>query len=238
MSDNPLIGAARKAGRTSLDELSGKQLLAQFGVTVPKSVIVQAGEALAAKLQDLQGPYVVKVMSQDILHKSDVGGVRIRMKDAAEVEGAIRDMLERPEIAKARIDGFLVEEMAPAGQELVIGALRDPQFGPLVMVGLGGIFVEVLKDVAFRICPIERIDALEMLDELKGKALLDGARGQAAVSREAIVDMLLQIGGEKGLLMSLSDEIAEADINPLIVSSQGAVAVDARFILTDAGAHA
>ena len=238
MSDNPLIGAARKAGRTSLDELSGKQLLAQFGVTVPKSVIVQAGDALAAKLQGLQGPYVVKVMSQDILHKSDVGGVRIRMKDAAEVEGAIRDMLERPEIAKARLDGFLVEEMAPAGQELVIGALRDPQFGPLVMVGLGGIFVEVLKDVAFRICPIERIDALEMLDELKGKALLDGARGQAAVSREAIVDMLLQIGGEKGLLMSLSDEIAEADINPLIVSSQGAVAVDARFILTDAGAHA
>jgi acyl-CoA synthetase (NDP forming) len=238
MSDNPLIGAARKAGRTSLDELSGKQLLAQFGVTVPKSVIVQAGEVLSAKLQGLQGPYVVKVMSQDILHKSDVGGVRIRMKDAAEVEGAIRDMLERPEIAKARLDGFLVEEMAPAGQELVIGALRDPQFGPLVMVGLGGIFVEVLKDVAFRICPIERIDALEMLDELKGKALLDGARGQAAVSREAIVDMLLQIGGEKGLLMSLSDEIAEADINPLIVSSQGAVAVDARFILTDAGAHA
>lgn len=238
MSDNPLIGAARKAGRTSLDELSGKQLLAQFGATVPKSVIVQAGEALAAKLQGLQGPYVVKVMSQDILHKSDVGGVRIRMKDAAEVEGAILGMLERPEIAKARLDGFLVEEMAPAGQELVIGALRDPQFGPLVMVGLGGIFVEVLKDVAFRICPIERIDALEMLDELKGRALLDGARGQAAVSREAIVDMLLQIGGEKGLLMSLSDEIAEADINPLIVSSQGAVAVDARFILTDAGAHA
>ncbi len=238
MSDNPLIGAARKAGRTSLDELSGKQLLAQFGVTVPKSVIVQAGEALAAKLQGLQGPYVVKVMSQDILHKSDVGGVRIRMKDADEVEGAIRDMLERPEIAKARLDGFLVEEMAPAGQELVIGALRDAQFGPLVMVGLGGIFVEVLKDVAFRICPIERIDALEMLDELKGKALLDGARGQAAVSREAIVDMLLRIGGEKGLLMALSDEIAEADINPLIVSSQGAVAVDARFILTDAGAHA
>jgi len=238
MSDNPLIGAARKAGRTSLDELSGKQLLAQFGVTVPKSVIVQAGESLGAKLQALQGPYVVKVMSQDILHKSDVGGVRVRMKDAAGVEGAIRDMLERPEIAKARLDGFLVEEMAPAGQELVIGALRDPQFGPLVMVGLGGIFVEVLKDVAFRICPIERIDALEMLDELKGQALLDGARGQAAVSREAIVDMLLRIGGEKGLLMALSDEIAEADINPLIVSSQGAVAVDARFILTDAGAHA
>jgi len=238
MSENALIDAARKAGRASLDELSGKQLLAQFGVTVPKLVIVQSGEAVAPRLQGLQGPYVVKVVSQDILHKSDVGGVRIRMKDAAEVECAIRDMRSRPEIAQARLDGFLVEEMAPAGQELVIGALRDPQFGPLVMVGLGGIFVEVLKDVAFRICPIERIDALEMLDELKGKALLDGARGQAAVSRESIVDALLRIGGENGLLMAVGDDIAEADINPLIVSSQGAVAVDARFILTGTGAHA
>lgn len=235
---NALIGEARKAGRTSLDELSGKRLLAQFGVSVPKSVIVQAGTAIAPKLQGMSGPYVVKVVSPDILHKSDVGGVRVRMKDAAEVEGAIREMLARPEIAKARLDGFLVEEMAPAGQELVIGGLRDPQFGPLVMVGLGGIFVEVLKDVAFRICPIERIDALEMLDELKGKALLDGARGQAAVSREAIVDALLKIGGDRGLLTSLGADIAEADINPLIVSATGAVAVDARFILTAEGARA
>lgn len=238
MTSNALIGDARKAGRTSLDELSGKKLLAQFGVSVPKSVMVQAGEALGPRLEGLAGPYVVKVVSQDILHKSDVGGVRVRMQDAAEVEGAIRDMLARPEIAKARLDGFLVEEMAPTGQELVIGAVRDPQFGPLVMVGLGGIFVEVLKDVAFRICPIERIDAAEMLDELKGKALLDGARGQAPVSREAIIDTLLKIGGENGLLMSLSGEIAEADINPLIVSPTGAVAVDARFILTHEGAHA
>jgi len=232
MANNPLIAAARQSGRGSLDELSGKQLLAQFGVAVPKSVVVQAGDSLATKLQGLSGPYVVKVMSPDILHKSDVGGVRVRMLDAAAVESAIREMLAKPEIANARLDGFLVEEMAPAGQELVIGGLRDPQFGPLVMVGLGGIFVEVLKDVAFRICPIERIDAVEMLEELKGKALLDGARGQAAVSRDAIIDTLLNIGGQRGLLMSLAGEIAEADINPLIVSANGAVAVDARCILT------
>jgi len=238
MTNNALIAAARNVGRASLDELSGKQLLAQFGVAVPKSVVVQAGEALASKLRGLAGPYVVKVMSPDILHKSDVGGVRVRVKDAAEVDSVIGEMLVQPEIAKARLDGFLVEEMAPAGQELVIGALRDPQFGPLVMVGLGGIFVEVLKDVAFRICPIERIDAVEMLDELKGKALLDGARGQAAVSREAIIDTLLRIGSEHGLLMSLGSEIAEADINPLIVSPNGAVAVDARFILSRDGAQA
>lgn len=238
MTNNALISAARGAGRASLDESSGKRLLAQFGVAVPKSVMVQAGEALATKLQGLAGPFVVKVMSPDILHKSDVGGVRVRMKDAADVEGAIREMLAKPQISGARLDGFLVEEMAPAGQEIVIGALRDPQFGPLVMVGLGGIFVEVLKDVSFRICPIERIDALEMLEELKGKALLDGARGQTPVSREAIIGTLLKIGGENGLLMTLGSEIAEADINPLIVSATGAVAVDARFILTRDGAQA
>ena len=231
MSENALIRAARAAGRSSLDELSGKQLLAQYGVAVPKSVVVRADEAVAPRLHDLKPPYVVKVMSQDILHKSDVGGVRVRIEDAVEVERAIRKMLNRPEIARARLDGFLVEEMAPPGQELVIGGLRDPQFGPLVMVGLGGVLVEVLKDVAFRICPIEPIDAIEMLDELKGKPLLDGVRGQTPVSREAIVDTLMRIGGPEGLLTTLGEDIAEADINPLIVSARGAVAVDARFIL-------
>jgi acyl-CoA synthetase (NDP forming) len=140
--------------------------------------------------------------------------------------------MKLPAIAAARIDGFLLEEMAPAGQEIVIGGLRDPQFGPLVMVGLGGIFVEILKDVSFRICPITRADAAEMLDELKGVALLDGARGRKPASRAAIVDALMKIGGEGGLLMTHAQDIAEADINPLIVSETGAVAVDARFVLT------
>jgi acyl-CoA synthetase (NDP forming) len=141
-------------------------------------------------------------------------------------------MMKRPAIESARIDGFLLEEMAPAGLEIVVGGLRDPQFGPLVMVGLGGIFVEVLADVAFRICPIARLDAEEMVDELKGAALFRGARGRRPVSREAVVDVLLKMGGENGLMMTHGEDIAEADINPLIVSDQGAVAVDARFVLT------
>ena len=165
--------------------------------------------------------------------ESDAGGVKVGLGNAAEVEEAIRTMMTRPEIERARIDGFLLEEMAPAGREVVIGGLRDPQFGPLVMVGLGGIFVEVLADVAFRICPNTRTDAGEMLDELKGAALLRGARGRKPASREAIIDALLKIGGAGGLLMTHADEIAEADINPLIVSDSGAVAVDARFILSD-----
>ncbi len=227
-----LIAEARKQNRSALDEQAGKALLAEFGVAVPQSVTVAGADEVGQKTKALKFPVVVKVMSPDILHKSDAGGVKVGLQSAAEVEGAIRAMMQQPAIAAARIDGFLVEEMAPPGQEMVIGGLRDPQFGPLVMVGLGGIFVEVLADVSFRICPITRLDAQEMLAELKGAAILKGARGRKAVSQDAIVDALLKVGGENGLLLRHAADIKEADINPLIVSESGAVAVDARFILS------
>ncbi|MFN7087138.1 MAG: acetate--CoA ligase family protein [Burkholderiales bacterium] len=227
-----IVAEARKRKRGALDELAAKTLLAQYGVAVPRSVkVADAGEA-AAKAAALDFPVVVKVMSPDILHKSDAGGVKTGIGSAAEAADAIRAMLREPAIAAARLDGFLIEEMAPAGQEMVVGGLRDPQFGPLVMVGVGGIFVEVLADVSFRICPITRLDAAEMLDELKGAALLGGVRGRKPVAREAIVDVLLKIGGENGLLMAHAADLKEIDINPLIVSGSGAVAADARFILT------
>ncbi len=226
-----LIAQARAQQRTSLDEHAGKKLLAAFGVTVPQTVTVKTTGEVDAALATLKPPLVVKIMSPDILHKSDAGGVKIGLTSAADVKDAINAMAASPKMQGARIDGYLVEEMAPAGQELVIGGLRDPQFGPLVMVGLGGIFVEVLRDVSFRICPITRLDAQEMLAELKGAAILDGARGMKPVSKDAIIDVLLKVGGENGLLMRHADDIAEADINPLIVSDSGAVAVDARFIL-------
>ena len=231
-TSSEIFSEARAAKRAALDELAGKRLLASFGISVPKSVIVQDADAAAAACGNLKLPLVLKVVSPDILHKSEAGGVEVGLKSAADVGDALRAMMRRPAIENARIDGFLLEEMAPAGVELVVGGLRDPQFGPLVMVGLGGVFVEVLADVAFRICPITRLDAGEMLDELKGAALLRGARGRKPVSREAIVDVLLKVGGERGLLMTHGEEIAEVDINPLIVSEHGAVAVDARFVLT------
>jgi succinyl-CoA synthetase beta subunit len=228
--DNPVV-AAKRAGRNALDESAGKQLLAAHGVKVPQSRVVKGVADVDAVMSGLQTPVVVKVMSPDILHKSDAGGVKINLRSAAEVKAAIEGMLNAPKIKGARIEGFLVEEMAPAGHELVIGGLRDPQFGPLVMVGLGGIFVEILKDVSFRLCPITRIDAEEMIAELKGAAILKGARGTKPASMDAIIDVLLKVGGENGLLMQHADDISEADINPLIVSETAAVAVDARFIL-------
>jgi acyl-CoA synthetase (NDP forming) len=233
MSTHELIASARKEGRLSLDEAAGKTLLAHHGVVVPRTTTVATAEEVPEALKPLKPPFVVKVVSSDILHKSDAGGVRVGLNSMEEVREAIRSMAALPAIKAARVQGWLVEEMAPAGQEIVVGGLRDPQFGPLLMVGLGGIFVEVLADVAFRICPIRRIDAEEMLDELKGAAILGGARGRKPVSREAIVDVLMKVGGEQGLLVRHSADIAELDVNPLIVSESGAVAVDARVILTN-----
>ena len=232
MNDS-ILAAAVAAGRSALTEIEGKTLLAQCGIAVPRSRIVVRAEDAAAAVAGLDGPFAVKVVSSDILHKSDAGGVAIGLADGTAVTGAIRDMACRPAIAAATIEGYLVEEMAPAGREIVAGAYRDPQFGPMVMVGLGGIFVEVLGDVSFRLCPIDRAEAAAMLDDLKGVALLDGARGSGAVARDAIVDALLKIGGKNGLIQR-EDAIAEIDVNPMIVTAGGAVAVDARVILRTA----
>jgi acyl-CoA synthetase (NDP forming) len=141
MKSQDLITEARAAKRAALDEAAGKQLLASFGVAVPSSLVVQDVNEAVTACGKLNAPLALKVISPDILHKSDAGGVRIGLKNAGEVEAAILEMMRLPAIGGARIDGFLLEEMAPAGQEVVIGGLRDPQFGPLVMVGLGGIFV-------------------------------------------------------------------------------------------------
>lgn len=227
------VAEARKHGRNSLDEETGKRLLAACRIVIPKSVVVSGAESAEAGVADLRFPVVAKVMSAEILHKSDAGGVKVNLGSPGAVRAAIETMASTPAIKGRKIDGYLVEEMAPAGQEVVVGMFRDPQFGPLIMVGLGGIFVEVLADVAFRICPITERDAAAMLDELRGVKLLDGARGREPVSREAIIDVLMKLGGRDGLLMSLPEDVAEVDVNPLIVSAKGAVAVDARFVLTD-----
>jgi len=235
VSPSGIIARYRRDGRTAVAETDGKLLLRAAGLTVPRSVVVR--DAGAVDLGGLHPPFVAKVLSEDIIHKSDAGGVRLGLQDEGQVRAAIEAMMRVPAIAAARLDGFLVEEMARPGTEIVVGALRDPQFGATVMVGLGGVLVEILKDVAFRVCPITNQDACAMLDQLRGAALLNGARGRAPVDRAALIRVLMAVGGAEGLIVR-HEEIAEIDINPIIANEDGLVAVDARFILGDPPAAA
>ena len=232
------IRRAREAGKRALTEPEGKRVLAAFGVRVPRSTVVTDSTDVAAAVRSLAAPLVVKIVSPDILHKSDAGGVALGVRDVDGVQRAIESMIGRANARGARVDGFVVEEMQQSGVELVIGATRDPQFGPMLMVGLGGIFVEILRDVAFRLCPITERDARRMLCELRGAGLLDGVRGSPRVDREALVELLVRIGGPDGLVMQLVDDIVELDINPLIASGSDIVAVDARVILANTASKA
>ena len=238
MMNLDLLALARAGSRNALNEMEGKALLAGYGVNVPRSVRVADASEVDRRIADKTPPFALKVLSADILHKSDAGGVRLNLVDAASIKSAIEEMKALPTIDANTIDGFLIEEMAPPGKEVVIGGLSDPQFGPMIMVGLGGVFVEVLKDVSFRLCPITERDAREMLDELRGKAILEGTRGEAPVSLDAIADLLLKIGGKDGLLTRHGDGIAELDINPVIVGPDAAVAVDVAIVLNNTASGA
>lgn len=222
---------AREQGLAALDEPASKNILRAAGIRVPRSVLVEFGQDLRRAASDLQPPLALKVVAAGVVHKSDVGGVRLDLRSAGDVEAAAGELQRALRSRGIEPRAWLVEEMAPRGTEVVVGGTLDPEFGPLVMVGLGGIFVEVLQDVAFRICPIDERDARAMLDELQGAALLRGARGREPANLDAIVDVLLRVGGAGGLMLRGAGAVAEVDINPLIVSRDAAVAVDARFIL-------
>jgi len=224
-----IFAQARAAGRSALDEPAAKRVLAAYGIAIPRGTTVAPGVRPA--LEGLAAPFAVKLISQDASHKSDVGGVRLGL-DAAAVAQAVREMEALASGRNLRFEGALVEEMAPAGVELVIGGVIDARFGPVLMLGLGGVFVEIFGDTAFRVCPIERRDAQEMIDELRGAPLLRGARGRKPVDEARIAEALLAVGGAGGLLVGLEHELAELDINPLIVSGQAAVACDARIVLS------
>jgi acetate---CoA ligase (ADP-forming) len=176
---------------------------------------------------------VLKIASPDILHKTDVGGVKVGLRNAEEVRDAFELMVYRAEryIPDANIWGCLVQQMVPqGGLEVLVGMNRDPQFGPLVTFGLGGIYVETLRDVTFRVAPFSRQEAEQMLKEIRAHALLEGVRGQPAYDKDAIVEVLLRIGQ----LVQDFPEIAELDINPLMVYPQnrGAIAIDMRLVLS------
>jgi len=171
-------------------------------------------------------------MSHDILHKSDAGGVKVNIKNAEGVREAFRTIIANAKAYKpdAIIEGVAVQEMAPWGTEVIVGSVDDPTFGPSVMFGLGGIFVEILKDVTFRVAPVSADQSFKMLEEIKAGAILAGARGEAPRDRRALAEVLSRYSQ---MITDLSDEIAESDANPVLVyaEGQGAKVVDARIIL-------
>jgi len=174
-------------------------------------------------------PVVMKINSPDILHKSDLGGIRLDLNDAASVRQAYQEMIStvQTKMPNARIEGVLIEATAPKGQEVIIGMKRDPGFGPVMMFGLGGIFVELFKDVSFRVSPLTRNDAYDMIQSTRAGKLLTGYRGQKPADLDAVVDTILRLSQ----LALNFEEIEEIEINPLLVMEKGCLALDGRVIL-------
>lgn len=212
---------------TVLPEADAKRLLHDVGIAVPQGVAVTDLADVPAGLRE---PLVVKAVSPTLVHKSDAGGVRVGVTHSslADVTSQVRAAVEA---AGHPVTGFLVEEMAPAGHEVVVGAVRSPDVGWTVMVGLGGIFVEVLADVAFGMVPVSEADVRDMVDSLRGKPVLEGVRGQVRADIDALVDLVVRFAGVGGLLTQLGPEVVEVDLNPVIVGGDSAVAVDARFVV-------
>jgi len=225
--------AARVEGRLDLGEVEAREVLKAYGLRVPESEVAGSGEEAAEQAEKIGFPVVMKIVSPDILHKSDIGGVRIGIRDRQEATDAYDLMMLRVRrfMPDADLRGVLVQEMIQGGREVIIGSTRDPQFGPLVMFGLGGIYVEVLKDVSFRVAPVGERHARRMVDEIRSAALLRGARGEKGSDIEAIVNTVLVVSQ----LVTDFPEILEMDINPLKVGEvgEGAVAVDARITISE-----
>src|SRR3990172_5526353 len=225
-----VIDSARSQGRTVLTEIESKQVLAEAGIPVATAKLEKRADE-AAKIAGKAGfPAVLKIVSPQITHKSDIGGVKVGLASEDEVKKAFDEIVAAAKKAepKARIDGVAVQKMAPAGTEGIVGMSKDPQFGPVLMFGLGGIFVEVLKDVAFRIVPLEARDARQMVREIKGFAVLEGVRGQPPADLAALEGLILQLSE----FVEAHPEIEELDLNPVFAYADGVIAVDARIVIS------
>jgi acetyl-CoA synthetase (ADP-forming) len=194
------------------------------------AIAVATSEEDAVKAAKKIGfPIVLKIVSPQVLHKSDAGGVLINIKDEEGLREGYNTILKnvKKHVPDAEITGILVQEMAPNGTEVIVGSTNDPTFGPTIMFGLGGIFVEILKDVSFRLAPITKTDAEEMVKEIKAYKILEGARGMPPADQETIVSILL----DTSKMLMECPEIKELDLNPVLVYEKGAKIVDARIIL-------
>ncbi len=219
-----IIEEAIAKGQKSLSEFASKQFLKSYGIPVCQEHLVQSEEEAVEKASAIGFPVVMKGCGETLTHKTESNLVRLWLRSPEEVQQAYRDLTG---LAQEGLEGILVEEMVPGHRELVIGLIRDAQFGPCVMFGFGGIFTEVLNDVSFRVAPLEEWDAMEMMEEIRAKKILDEFRGEAAVDRKALADCLIALG-KIGLE---NPEVQEIDVNPLKFRDGKPVAVDALVVL-------
>jgi acetyl-CoA synthetase (ADP-forming) len=226
------IERARAQDRTVLTEIESKQVLAAAGIPVAEATLATSADEAAQAAAKAGFPAVLKIVSPDVTHKSDVGGVKVGLADEAAVRAAYEEIVAavKERQPDARIEGVAVQKMARPGTEVIVGLSKDPQFGPVLMFGLGGIFVEVLKDVAFRIVPLEPRDAREMIDEIKGRAVLDGVRGGEPADVDALAGLLLKLSA----FAEANPQVAELDLNPVFAYKDRCLAVDARIVVDHA----
>jgi acyl-CoA synthetase (NDP forming) len=224
-----MVEEAKNNGRSYLLEPEAKTICAEYDIPVTKFRVAKTVEEAVKFSEEIGYPTVLKIVSPDVLHKFDLGGVVLDIKNEEDVQKAYNKILENVKKMKpyAHVEGILVQEMAPSSTEVIVGSIKDPQFGQTLMFGFGGIFVEVLKDVAFRIAPITEEDAGDMISEVKAYPILRGYRGQPPLDLDVIVKILLNTSR---LVMDYR-EIKELDLNPVMVYKKGAKTVDARIIL-------
>ena len=229
MVDTQILKQAEQENRTQLTEIESKELLKQTGIAVVETKLAKTKKEAVSLSKKIGFPIVLKIASPDIIHKSDSGGVKVGLANITQVGNAYGEIMSsvKQRFPKAKIQGISVQKMARPGVEVIIGMSKDAQFGPVLMFGLGGILVEILKDVSFRIVPVTRKDAEEMIKEIKGYPLLQGYRGQ----EPADISSLEQLIVKASEFVEQNPQIKELDLNPIFAYKDGAVAVDARIIL-------
>jgi acetyl coenzyme A synthetase (ADP forming)-like protein len=226
-----LLDAVRAEGRTALTAPEGKLIADAYGIATPGEALAHDVDEAVAYADRFDGPVVLKIVSPDILHKTDAGGVLVGLKTAKEVRGGFHTIISNAKqyAPDARIEGIQVQQMLPPGQEVIVGAVTDPTFGKVVAFGLGGVLVEVLKDVTFRLAPVTGDEAFSMLDSIDAAEILRGVRGAPAVDRWALAEQIRRVSQ----LVTDFPEIAEVDLNPVIATPEGALAADIRVILAE-----
>jgi len=229
MIKDEILAQARKEKRAQLTEIESKRFLEEAGIPVVEAKLARTKKEAVSLSKEMGFPVVLKVISPDVIHKSDSGGVKLGLNNITQVGSAYSEIVSavKQHYPKAKIQGISVQKMARAGVEIIIGMTKDAQFGPVLMFGLGGVLVEVLKDVSFRIVPLTKRDAREMIKEIKGYPILEGYRGQEAADIPFLEELIVKVSD----FVNKNPGIKELDLNPVFAYKDGAVAVDARIIL-------